>query len=103
MISSAVHSVRADLAVVEVHEGRQIELVTIHVKLSDICHLYLVWPGCTKVAVECLRSILETCRERFFARIIALSSIFCISRCTDLWLTGSAIQLHSAAAILQYP
>jgi len=37
------------------------------------------------------------------ARITARSPIFCIRRCTHLWLTGSAIELHSAAVIRLYP
>ena len=29
-------------------------------------------------------------------------SLFCIRRCTHLWLTGCPIELHSAAVILLY-
>ena len=37
------------------------------------------------------------------AGINARSPIFCIRRCTHLWLTGLAIELHRAAVIRLYP
>ena len=86
--------------------GQQIELVAIHIELGDngrtsgwaVAHK----SRCRALGL-CASLMLETYRKRIFARINARSPILCIRRCTHLWLTASAIELHSASVIRQYP
>ena len=51
------HFVRDDLAVVEVHASRQVELVPVHVEFGDICHPLVVWRGCAEVAFQDVRYV----------------------------------------------
>ena len=46
------HAVRDDLAVVQVHAGRQVELVVIHLELGDVGHPLLIWRGRAEVALQ---------------------------------------------------
>lgn len=46
------HAVGDDLAVVQVHAGRQLELVPIHIELSDVGRPLLVWRCHAEVALQ---------------------------------------------------
>ena len=49
---TSCHAVRDDLAVVQVHAGRQVELVAIHIELGDIGRPLLVWRGRAEVTLQ---------------------------------------------------
>ena len=51
------HAVRDDLAVVQVHARRQVELVAIHIELGDIGCPLLVWRGRAEVALQNVRHV----------------------------------------------
>lgn len=101
------HAVRDDLAVVQVHAGRQIELVAAYIELGDIGRPLLVRRGCAEVALQNVGYV-HIARARDTPRTLPrpdqrTQPHFCIRRCTHLWLTGSAIESHSAAVIRRYP
>ena len=100
---ASCYAVRDDLAVIAVHTSRQIELVPVHVELCDICHLLLAGSTRQKVALQDIGHVhiahAWNSPRALFALINARSPILCISRCTHLWLTGSAIDLLSVAVI----
>jgi len=49
---ASCHAVRNDLAVVEVHAGRQVELVAVHIELGDVGRPLLVGRGRAEVALQ---------------------------------------------------
>ena len=46
------HAVRDDLAVVQVHAGRQVELLAAYIELGDIGRPFLVWRGRAEVPLQ---------------------------------------------------
>lgn len=87
--------------------NRRVVEAVFHIELGDIDRSLLVRRGRVEVVLQNvghMRTLMPgTCRERLFVRINTRSPIFCIRRCTHLWSTGSAIELHRAAVIRRYP